>query len=188
MSLQRIVFVLGGPGSGKGTCCELLAQREPEKILHLSAGELLRRSCQRDPQGFVAQSLAQGRVVPSHITVGLLRDSIQEAPRSLVLIDGFPRTTENREGFLKAWERDADGVLLLDAPRDVLVQRLMSRRRSDDSEAAIQRRIETFELETKPITQLYEQARRLLVVNSHQSVEQVYEDARQALLQHRLLE
>lgn len=38
----RVVFVLGGPGSGKGTQCALIAEDEALGYAHLSAGDLLR--------------------------------------------------------------------------------------------------------------------------------------------------
>lgn len=41
-STPRVVFVLGGPGSGKGTQCGLIAQEEALGYVHLSAGDLLR--------------------------------------------------------------------------------------------------------------------------------------------------
>lgn len=41
-SPARVVFVLGGPGSGKGTQCELVAGEETLGYAHLSAGDLLR--------------------------------------------------------------------------------------------------------------------------------------------------
>ena len=36
----QVVFVLGGPGAGKGTACQQLAEKDG--FIHLSAGELLR--------------------------------------------------------------------------------------------------------------------------------------------------
>ena len=35
-----VIFILGGPGSGKGTQCELICKHY--KFHHLSAGDLLR--------------------------------------------------------------------------------------------------------------------------------------------------
>ncbi len=35
-----VIFILGGPGSGKGTQCQLL--NEKHNFHHLSAGDLLR--------------------------------------------------------------------------------------------------------------------------------------------------
>jgi adenylate kinase family enzyme len=37
----NIIFILGPPGSGKGTQCKVLANKY--NILHLSAGDLLRK-------------------------------------------------------------------------------------------------------------------------------------------------
>jgi UMP-CMP kinase len=35
-----VIFILGGPGSGKGTQCQLI--QEKFQFVHLSAGDLLR--------------------------------------------------------------------------------------------------------------------------------------------------
>jgi UMP-CMP kinase len=37
---KRVVFILGGPGSGKGTQCDLIVKKF--NYVHLSAGDLLR--------------------------------------------------------------------------------------------------------------------------------------------------
>lgn len=37
----KLIFILGPPGSGKGTQCQMLAKKF--NILHLSAGDLLRK-------------------------------------------------------------------------------------------------------------------------------------------------
>lgn len=44
-SKPKILFVLGGPGSGKGTQCDNLVNKFGFK--HLSAGELLRNEVKR---------------------------------------------------------------------------------------------------------------------------------------------
>lgn len=41
-SAMHVVFVLGGPGSGKGTQCSLIAEDAALGYAHLSAGDLLR--------------------------------------------------------------------------------------------------------------------------------------------------
>ncbi len=38
--LRRIIFVLGGPGSGKGTLCQQLESKHD--YFHLSIGEMMR--------------------------------------------------------------------------------------------------------------------------------------------------
>ena len=69
----KIVFVLGGPGAGKGTMCELAESQLGWK--HLSSGELLR--AERRTGGRLADTieecLADGKLVPSEVVVALLK-------------------------------------------------------------------------------------------------------------------
>ena len=132
----EVVFVLGAPGTGKGTQCERLENRLVDVELnrtwkHLSAGDLLRaeRDAGTGPMADLIRSKIQaGEIVPSSITVKLLENAMaaahQESKGSIThfLIDGFPRSHEN----MSAWE-DAMGavhtikfVLNFECPEEVL--------------------------------------------------------------------
>lgn len=72
--LFQVVFVLGGPGSGKGTQSSLIQKHF--KLLHLSAGQLLRNEQQRPSSKYgltIKQVIESGKIVPSHITINLLK-------------------------------------------------------------------------------------------------------------------
>merc|ERR1711962_810481 len=76
--MPKIIFVLGGPGAGKGTICEHL--NKSYGFHHLSAGELLRQEMRREGSqyGKLIHEINQaGKIVPSHITVGLLENEIK---------------------------------------------------------------------------------------------------------------
>jgi Adenylate kinase and related kinases len=77
MAVPRVIFVLGGPGSGKGTQCKKICESFSE-FVHLSAGELLRSA--RDsgsPQGeMINQYIVEGKIVPAEVTVDLLREAM----------------------------------------------------------------------------------------------------------------
>ena len=67
-----VLFVLGGPGSGKGTQCALLQEKG---FHHLSAGDLLReeRSKPGSKEGeMISQFIAEGKIVPAELTIRLL--------------------------------------------------------------------------------------------------------------------
>lgn len=69
---RNVVFVLGGPGAGKGTMCELA-----EKQLgwtHLSAGDLLRaeKASGSPDADLINEYITEGKIVPVEITVKLL--------------------------------------------------------------------------------------------------------------------
>jgi UMP-CMP kinase len=95
-----IIFVLGGPGSGKGTQCANLVRDFGFK--HLSAGDLLREEQDREGSEFgerIKTDIREGRIVPMEITVQLLKnainDTIEKDNNRQFLIDGMS-THENR--------------------------------------------------------------------------------------------
>ena len=95
-------FVLGGPGSGKGTLCADLVR--DNGFIHLSAGDLLRQ--ERDTVGskhgaLINENILAGKIVPVEITVNLLKSAMEQNgwTNSKFLIDGFPRNDDNVRGF-----------------------------------------------------------------------------------------
>ena len=77
--LHRVVFVLGGPGSGKGTQCAKLV--DEFGFIHLSAGDLLRAeraSGSKDGQ-LIDDYIKQGKIVPVEISLNLLKNAMNKA-------------------------------------------------------------------------------------------------------------
>ena len=95
----KVAFVLGGPGSGKGTQSAKLV--EEFGVVHLSAGELLRAHMKSGSEDgkMVAEMISHGQIVPSSVTVGLLQGAMEASGKYQFLIDGFPRNDENRAAF-----------------------------------------------------------------------------------------
>jgi UMP-CMP kinase len=93
----RCYFVLGGPGSGKGTLSANLVEKHG--FVHLSAGDLLR--AERDSGSADAELInniiKEGKIVPVDITVNLIKTAMNKAgwAEKRFLIDGFPRNEEN---------------------------------------------------------------------------------------------
>ncbi len=73
--LPNVLFVLGGPGAGKGTQCTRIVQNFG--YVHLSAGDLLRAERQR-PGSKVGEQIEdhirKGSIVPVEITCTLLEN------------------------------------------------------------------------------------------------------------------
>jgi UMP-CMP kinase len=141
-----VVFVLGGPGAGKGTNCAKLV--EHFGFVHLSAGDLLRAERQRGgPQAdLINEYIKDGKIVPNEITCALIMDAMTASPVKKFLVDGYPRNLDNREG----WEQtvgdgvELAGVLFFDCPEEALTERIIERgktsgRDDDNAEAMIKR-------------------------------------------------
>jgi Adenylate kinase len=76
---QSVFFVLGNAGAGKGTQCELLSARFG--LDHVSAGDLLRKevSSGSEQGAMIADIMREGSIVPSKVTLSLLRTAIESS-------------------------------------------------------------------------------------------------------------
>ncbi len=125
----NVLFVLGGPGAGKGTQCERLVKECG--FVHLSAGDLLRaeRKSGSAHGDLIAKYILDGRIVPVEITVSLLAKAMAESGRTRFLIDGFPRNENNFEGWKAVMgdSVDVEGVLFYDVDDETRLDRLLER-------------------------------------------------------------
>jgi adenylate kinase len=124
----RLVF-LGPPGAGKGTQARVLEQRfGPRQI---STGDILREQRTAGTElGRLAESyMTSGALVPDKVIIDMVGGELANSPSGFIM-DGFPRTVAQAEAFDtflhdKGWPLDA--VVLFDADRSTLIQRLSAR-------------------------------------------------------------
>lgn len=165
MAKPSVVFVLGGPGAGKGTQCAKIEEHFGFK--HVSAGDCLReeRNTPGSQYGELIESyIREGEIVPVDITVNLLKKKMEQHGWNggKFLIDGFPRNEENLDGWYKVIGDAADDKMCLffDCPETVMEARLLERGktsgRSDDNIESIRKRFKTFVSETMPIIKSFE--------------------------------
>jgi adenylate kinase len=179
---MRLVLI-GPPGAGKGTQAAIL--RKDFGIPHISTGDLFREHVsRRTALGEDAQRyLDTGELVPDHITGEMIRRRLAEpdAQRGF-LLDGFPRTVRQAEelgAMLPDTDGGIDAVLEFTAPEDVVVSRLLSRGRADDTEEVIRNRQQVYRNQTAPLLAHY--AARLLTIHAVGSAEQIGERVLTAL-------
>lgn len=174
---QRIYFVLGGPGSGKGTQCANLVKKFG--FDHFSAGDLLRAEVDSgSEQGvMIGEMIKEGTIVPGEITVNLLKKAIQHSSAPGILIDGFPRKLAQAGQFEKD-VCDFDFVLFLDCPEEVMEQRLLERGktsgRSDDNIESIRKRFRTFIETSMPVIEYYDAKGKVRRVDATQPIDSVF--------------
>ncbi|WP_134731523.1 adenylate kinase [Amycolatopsis nivea] len=156
--MTRLVLV-GPPGAGKGT--QAVALSEQLRIPHISTGDLFRAHVgQETPLGQEAKRyLDSGELVPDSVTNEMVRERLAEPDaKAGFLLDGFPRNTKQAEvlgEMLSEADTKLDAVIQLDVAEDVVVGRLMSRGRSDDTEDVIRRRQQVYVSETAPLLEYY---------------------------------
>jgi len=170
---HRVIFILGGPGAGKGTQSERIVNTY--KCIHLSVGELLRQERERgdsSPHAELIEScLVAGKIVPVEISLNLVRNAMDEASAGgygapIFLVDGFPRNFDNLEGWTREMPEYAAviGSLVYDCPIDVLEKRIMARAetsgRSDDNLESARKRFKTFQGQTMPVVYALEEVEK----------------------------
>jgi adenylate kinase len=171
---QRLLF-LGPPGAGKGTQAQLLAQSQG--LLHLSTGDLLRAEVQAGSElGRQAEAvMARGELVSDELVLAIVRSRLQQGSGGW-LLDGFPRNLAQAEALdtlLQELGQPIELVVLMELDDAVLIQRLLSRGRSDDNEQVIRHRLEVYREQTAPLISHYRQLGLLQAVEAAGTVEEI---------------
>jgi UMP-CMP kinase family protein/adenylate kinase len=178
-----VVFVLGGPGSGKGTLCKAIENEFGYK--HLSAGDLLRDEIQKG--GSLADAIQKatvaGTIVPAQVTVTLLLDAMKNSGKRKFLIDGFPRNMDNFNKWVEMMSDSAitEFVLFLQCTEVTMKERLMRRSkysgRADDNEETIIHRFRTFYNDSMPVLDVCCRVGLSRTVNANVPAKVVFEQA-----------
>lgn len=173
---QRLLF-LGPPGAGKGTQAQRLAASEG--LLHLSTGDLLRAEVQAGSAlGQEAQAvMARGELVSDALVLAIVRQRLEQHSGGW-LLDGFPRNLAQAEALdqlLAELNQAIECVVLMELDPAVLIQRLLSRGREDDSEAVIRHRLVVYQEQTAPLIRHYEAKGLLTRVDAAGSIEAIGE-------------
>ncbi|ODQ55293.1 uridylate kinase [Saitoella complicata NRRL Y-17804] len=183
-----VIFVLGGPGAGKGTQCANLVRDYGFK--HLSAGDLLRAEQEREGSQYgelIRTHIKEGKIVPMEVTIKLLEKAMGEAVvrgSTRFLIDGFPRKMDQAVAFEKS-VCPSKFTLFFTCSESTMLSRLLHRGetsgRDDDNVESIKKRFRTFVETSMPVVQYFEGKGKVLKVSCEESVEAVYGQVRTRL-------
>ncbi|MEX2581596.1 MAG: nucleoside monophosphate kinase [Verrucomicrobiales bacterium] len=190
----NVVFVLGGPGAGKGTMCELAESQLG--WVHLSTGDLLRAELQAGGSSadLIEGYVNDGKLVPNEIIVTLLKDAMERITRTTgrrnFLLDGFPRSLSNVEAWNEIFGREAElpKMLYFECPYEVLEKRILGRAkfsgRGDDNLESMKLRFETFKAETLPTIESFKSKDKCVEIDTSQDRRAVYDLVREHLAEH----
>ncbi|KAI1345253.1 uridylate kinase [Xylariaceae sp. FL0016] len=197
-----VIFVLGGPGAGKGTQCERLVSTYG--FAHLSAGDLLRAEQDRAGSEFgdlIRDYIKNGEIVPMEVTIALLENAMTasmtqsadptaadgadpKAMKGRFLIDGFPRKFDQAVKFEEA-VCPAQFVLFYDCPEAEMERRLLERGktsgRADDNAESIRKRFRTFVDTSMPVVDYYEKQDRVVRIDATPGPDEVQKKTREEL-------
>jgi len=184
------LIFMGPPGSGKGTQAKGLVRSQG--WIQLSTGELFRDNVDRNTAlgRQVREFLDKGQYVPDDITVEMVRARLADLDRGRrIVFDGFPRTEAQAgalDGLLSEVGRHVDAAILLDVPRDEILNRLIRRARelgrTDDTPDVVAKRFAVYEEQTRPLIAFYDKLGKVRRVDGVGEVEEVAARVRKAAL------
>ena len=131
------IILLGAPGAGKGTVAKLLTALDGS--VQISTGDILRGAVKagtalgKEAQGY----MDRGDLVPDSLIMGIMEQRLQEPDcKKGFLLDGFPRTIPQADALGALLQRlniKLDLVASIEVPRDVILDRLTTRRTCSNS-------------------------------------------------------
>lgn len=128
---MKSIILIAPPAGGKGTQSNML--KEEYNLPHISTGDLLRGASKDDSDisKEINKIMQEGRLVPDHIVMTLLKARIEKDDcNNGYILDGFPRTVEQAiayENILKELGKEDGYVILLDTNKEDAKARIANR-------------------------------------------------------------
>ncbi len=215
------LILLGPPGAGKGTQAARLS--DDFALPYIGTGDLLRehRREQTELGRQAEEFMAAGHLVPDDLVIAMILEKIADEGDDGFLLDGFPRTIGQADALGDEMEkrgRRLTAALLIEAPDEVVVERLSGRRqcsnghlyhvtfdppkhdnmcdqcgrplvqRDDDRPEAIRERLEVYHELTEPLKDYYDECGLLRRFDGTRDKVEVHDHIRATLATLRLEE
>ncbi|XP_058500288.1 adenylate kinase isoenzyme 5 [Solea solea] len=179
----KVILVIGGPGSGKGTQSLKIAERYG--FQYMSVGELLRKKMIHNATSnrkwsLIAKIITNGELAPQETTITEIKQKIMKIPDANgIVIDGFPRDVGQALSF-EDQICTPDLVVFLACTNHRLKERLQKRAeqqgRPDDNPKAIDRRLTNFKQNTIPLVKYFQERGLIVTLDADRDEEEVFCD------------
>ncbi len=185
--MKKLFLIIGAPGSGKTTDASIIAEKNADKIVHYSTGDMLREEVgSGSALGQEIESyISKGALVPLEIIVNTIVSAINNAPVANVLIDGYPRSTEQMTAFDELVSKEDNielaSVIEVRVSEQVAKDRILGRAaeaapgegRSDDSVEVFFDRMKIYTDPLAEIQEFYTNKDLLTVIDGARTLEEV---------------
>ena len=179
---MKNIVLFGPPGAGKGTQAEFLKTKYD--LIHISTGDVFRYNIKNETElGLLAKSfMDKGNLVPDEVTIDMLKAEVdRNQDANGFIFDGFPRTESQAASldlFLAQKQSRIDGMIALEVPENLLVERLLNRgktsgRSDDQDEIKIRNRFNEYESKTAILKNYYQNQHKYFGVDGVGSIEDI---------------
>ncbi|MBI2106362.1 nucleoside monophosphate kinase [Candidatus Woesearchaeota archaeon] len=172
--MKKVIALLGPPGAGKDTQCDLLSKQYKTKTV--STGKILREEIKKKTKlgKEIKEMMRKGDLISDEVVEKIINEEIKKSNQSIIL-DGSPRDLAQAK-ILK----NIDLVIFLKCTKKIIIKRLLKRakieHRVDDTKKVIEHRWDVYEKETKPVISFYKKKKMIKEVNGDVSISLVYKE------------
>lgn len=131
----------------------------------------------------IAERMAQGKMLDDNLAFDMFNMYTHLLDKEdYMLTDGFPRSLPQMYYFLgqeAKYHREYVAVhfkLSREKAMERIMKRAQEQGRGDDVEESILKRLDTFEQETQPVIDYFEQIKKLITIDADQSIEAIFSE------------
>lgn len=189
------LIFLGPQGSGKGTHVDMLLKRFDEKdktlpTVSFEAGKNLREFAagKEYTAGLMRDTMARGELLPLFLSTHAFSDylTLHMQGHEHLILDGFPRTEDQLpvlDSAMQFYKRVSPKVVHIKISDEEAMKRLLLRKRADDTEEGIRKRLLWTREQQGPIHEWFraQSNYEFIEIQGEQSIEDVHKDILAAL-------
>jgi len=187
--MKKLFLIIGAPGSGKTTDAELIAERNSDKIVHFSTGELLRAEAASGSElGKTIDSfVSKGNLCPLNIVLDTIVSALNNSDRDVIVIDGFPRSVEQMSSFDELLQKESNielsSVIEVVVSEETAKDRVLGRARgADDNVEVFNNRMSVYTEPLKDIQDFYSSKNLLKQISGEGTIEEIVNEMNEFVL------
>jgi adenylate kinase len=180
--MKKLFLIIGAPGSGKTTDAELIAAKH-SSITHYSTGDMFRAEIASGSErgALIDSFVSKGNLVPIEIAIETIVTAIKNAPSDVVIIDGYPRSSEQMNELDKYLANESEvslvNVIEVTVSKEVACQRVLGRAadadvvRDDDNVEVFNNRMKLYTDPLSLIQEFYTNKNMLKQIDGERTIE-----------------